>query len=95
MSTLPAVDSLLSSMADQLRAHLDARQISDPAFVGINTGGVWVADALHAAVAPEAPMGTLDIASYKAAAGEAERSVPFREGAKCERQPLPEGLKVM
>ena len=65
MSTLPTVDSLLNSMADQLRAHLSARQISDPAFVGIHTGGVWVADALHAAVAPEAPMGTLDIAFYR------------------------------
>ena len=40
-------------------------------------------------------LGKLDIASYKTAAGEAERSVPFREGAKCEREPLPEGLKVM
>ncbi|HCL41187.1 MAG TPA: bifunctional pyr operon transcriptional regulator/uracil phosphoribosyltransferase, partial [Pseudomonas sp.] len=44
MSTLPAVDGLLADMAEQLRAHLSARQISDPAFVGIHTGGVWVAE---------------------------------------------------
>ena len=31
MSTLPAVDGLLADMAEQLRAHLSARQISDPA----------------------------------------------------------------
>ena len=28
-------------------------------------GGVWVAEALHSKVAPEAPMGTLDIAFYR------------------------------
>ena len=65
MSTLPAVNGLLVDMAEQLRAHLNARQITDPAFVGIHTGGVWIAEALHAKVAPEAPMGTLDIAFYR------------------------------
>ena len=65
MSTLPAGDGLLADMAEQLRAHLSARQISDPAFVGIHTGGVWVAEALHSKVAPEAPIGTLDIAFYR------------------------------
>ena len=48
MSTLPAVDGLLVDMAEQLRAHLNARQITDPVFVGIHTGGVWIAEALHA-----------------------------------------------
>ncbi|UJJ30079.1 bifunctional pyr operon transcriptional regulator/uracil phosphoribosyltransferase PyrR [Halopseudomonas maritima] len=65
MTALPEVGPLLDSMATQLRSHLAARQISDPAFVGIHTGGVWIAEALHAKVAPEAPMGTLDIAFYR------------------------------
>ncbi|MEL7706382.1 hypothetical protein AAG593_10315 [Citromicrobium bathyomarinum] len=40
-------------------------------------------------------LGTLDIAAYTAKTGEAERPVAFQEGAKCVREPLPEGLQVM
>jgi len=65
MTTLPEVGPLLLQMADQLTRYLKDRQIDDPAFVGIHTGGVWVAEALHRQVTPEAPMGTLDIAFYR------------------------------
>ena len=40
-------------------------------------------------------LGTLDIAAYTTKTGEAERPVAFQEGAKCVREPLPEGLQVM
>ncbi|MEL7683402.1 hypothetical protein AAG594_03610 [Citromicrobium bathyomarinum] len=40
-------------------------------------------------------LGTLDIAAYTTKAGEAERTVAFQEGAKCVREPLPEGLQIM
>ena len=65
MSALPEVGPLLEQMADQLSRYLKERQIDDPAFVGIHTGGVWIAEALHQQVAPNAPMGTLDIAFYR------------------------------
>ncbi|MBA6419081.1 MULTISPECIES: bifunctional pyr operon transcriptional regulator/uracil phosphoribosyltransferase PyrR [Pseudomonas] len=65
MSALPEVGPLLQQMADQLSRYLQERQIDDPAFVGIHTGGVWIAEALHQQVAPNAPMGTLDIAFYR------------------------------
>ena len=40
-------------------------------------------------------LGTLDIAAYRTDPGTAERSVAFRDGAKCVREPLPEGLEIM
>lgn len=65
ISVLPEVGPLLQQMADKLSRYLQERQIDDPAFVGIHTGGVWIAEALHQQVAPDAPMGTLDIAFYR------------------------------
>jgi hypothetical protein len=40
-------------------------------------------------------LGTLDIAAYRTDPGTAERSVAFKDGAKCVREPLPEGLEIM
>ena len=33
--------------------------------IGIHTGGVWVAERLHAALGIKAPMGTLDVSFYR------------------------------
>ncbi len=43
MTALPAVGPLLQRMSEELKAYLAHRQITDPAFVGIHTGGVWIA----------------------------------------------------
>lgn len=65
MSALPDVGPLLQGMAGQLTDYLAQHQIQDPAFVGIHTGGVWVAEQLRSLCLPEAPLGTLDIAFYR------------------------------
>ena len=65
MSSLPAVETLLDSMAADLTRYLAQRGRTEVAFVGIHTGGVWVAEALLQRTLPEAPMGTLDIAFYR------------------------------
>lgn len=65
MTALPAVGPLLQRMSEELSAYLAQRQITDPAFVGIHTGGVWVAEQLRHLCLPDAPMGTLDIAFYR------------------------------
>lgn len=65
MSELPEVGPLLERMGQDLIAWLDRNQRTDPAFVGIHTGGVWVAEQLRDQWLPEAPMGTLDIAFYR------------------------------
>lgn len=65
MTALPAVDPLLQRMGKELTRYLEQRQIHDPAFIGIHTGGVWVAEQLRRLCLPDAPMGTLNIAFYR------------------------------
>jgi len=65
MPQLPAPDTLLKQMADALRKLLATRGITDPCMIGIHTGGVWIAEALHTALALRQPMGTLNISFYR------------------------------
>lgn len=59
------VEALLARMARELSALLAARGIDDPLLIGIQTGGVWLAQRLHAMLSMEAPLGTLDISFYR------------------------------
>ncbi|MHB1239610.1 MAG: bifunctional pyr operon transcriptional regulator/uracil phosphoribosyltransferase PyrR [Gammaproteobacteria bacterium] len=52
-------------MADELGARLEKRHITDPAMIGIHTGGVWVAQRLHRLLALQEPLGVLDISFYR------------------------------
>ncbi|WP_375740944.1 bifunctional pyr operon transcriptional regulator/uracil phosphoribosyltransferase PyrR [Pseudomonas boanensis] len=63
--TLPNPVELLPRMAGNLTAHLHARGITEPRFVGIRTGGVWVAQALLQALGQEVPLGILDVSFYR------------------------------
>ena len=64
--TLPDPASLLAQMAADLRAHLARRGIQEPLFVGIHTGGVWVARALLDQLGhSDAPLGTLNVSFYR------------------------------
>jgi pyrimidine operon attenuation protein / uracil phosphoribosyltransferase len=57
------VPQLIQNMAEQLRKCVD---IDDKtAMVGIHTGGVWVADRLHALLGIHEPLGVLDISFYR------------------------------
>ncbi len=63
---LPDPAALLTQMATDLRAHLNRRGILEPRFVGIQTGGVWVARALLAELdCSEVPLGTLNVSFYR------------------------------
>lgn len=55
------VAAALRRMTDELEP-LHAR---NPVMIGIHTGGVWVAQRLHAALDLDDPLGTLDIAFYR------------------------------
>ena len=59
------VDTLLAGMRRELQALLDRHGVTDPAMVGIHTGGVWVAQRLHALMGIGLPLGTLDISFYR------------------------------
>lgn len=63
--TLPNPTELLPRMARDLRAHLDARQISEPRFIGIQTGGLWVAQALLEELDERGPLGALNVSFYR------------------------------
>ena len=65
MTVLPDVEPLLQRMGKELLAWLDHHHRSDPAVVGIHTGGAWVAQRLRQQFLPDAPLGTLDISFYR------------------------------
>ncbi|MES2818848.1 MAG: bifunctional pyr operon transcriptional regulator/uracil phosphoribosyltransferase PyrR [Pseudomonadota bacterium] len=63
--TLPDPAELLPQMATALNAHLAGRQIDAPRFIGIRTGGVWVAQALLQTLGRDEPLGVLDVSFYR------------------------------
>lgn len=73
-------EALFTSLVDQMRDHVTP----DTALVGIHTGGVWLADRLHKALALKQPLGSIDVSYYRddfgtrAKLGKARRSdIPF------------------
>ncbi len=62
---LPTPADLLPQMAAALTQHLNSRQISEPRFIGIRTGGVWVAQALLEALGRQDALGILDVSFYR------------------------------
>lgn len=65
MTELAPVPTLINRMADDLRELLAAREIQNPAVIGIHSGGAWVARELHSRLDLQTPLGTLDIAFYR------------------------------
>lgn len=65
MSEQYQVDALIEQMAKELQATLEQQQIREPLMVGIHTGGVWVAQRLHALLGLKQELGTLDISFYR------------------------------
>jgi len=63
MSKEQDISALLDHMAEELRTRLSIDQ--ETAMVGIHTGGVWVARALHQRLGLQLPLGTLDISFYR------------------------------
>lgn len=63
--SLPDPLQLIPQMAQALRQHLSDKGISQPRFIGIRTGGVWVAQALLEALNEPSALGTLDVSFYR------------------------------
>jgi len=59
------VDLLIANMAKQLRSYIDSHNIPEPIMIGIHTGGEWIAEHLHKALALREAFGTLDISFYR------------------------------
>jgi len=62
---LPNPAELLPQMATALIEHLNQRQIREPRFIGIRTGGVWVAQALLEHLGRTDALGVLDVSFYR------------------------------
>ena len=58
-------ESLLQELTQSLRAYLAARAISQPAMIGIFSGGAWLAGRLHKELNIETPLGALNINFYR------------------------------
>ena len=61
MNSLPDAEALYAKLAAEARSWVKPSS----ALIGIHTGGVWLAERLHAALGIKAPLGTLDIAFYR------------------------------
>ena len=60
-----AILSVIDGMATKLDQFLRNRQRTDVAMIGIRTGGIWVAEHLHHALAIREPLGIIDISFYR------------------------------
>jgi pyrimidine operon attenuation protein/uracil phosphoribosyltransferase len=61
MAALPDAEKLCEQLARELKAQVKP----STAMVGIHTGGAWVAERLHAALALKIPLGLVDPAFYR------------------------------
>lgn len=59
------ITHMLQDMSSAAKRHLEARNITDYCMIGIQTGGVWIAEKLHALLDCPVPLGTLDISFYR------------------------------
>lgn len=61
---LPSVESLIEKLTQALTPCFKIPE-SQPVIVGIETGGVWIAEQLRQRLAPTAELGRLDISFYR------------------------------
>lgn len=64
MTTLDA-RQLLEKTASELRTYMGDEDIAAPVFIGIRTGGVWVAERLQSLLNDDSELGVLDITFYR------------------------------
>ena len=56
------INALIDEMADKLQAQLSRENRNNPCFIGIHTGGIWIARQLHKRLGIKTPLGELNIA---------------------------------
>ena len=61
MKTLPEAEKLCDQLAAELRPRLSEKS----AMIGLYTGGAWLAERLHQALAMKEALGLMDIAFYR------------------------------
>jgi pyrimidine operon attenuation protein/uracil phosphoribosyltransferase len=61
VSALPDPEKLVEALVEQMRGVVS----EDAGFVGIHTGGVWLAERLHRALGSKVPLGTLAVTLHR------------------------------
>lgn len=61
MPQIPPVSELINRLAVQMRPAITPASV----LVGIHTGGVWIAEALHAILGLATPLATLDVSFHR------------------------------
>ncbi|MCS3903239.1 pyrimidine operon attenuation protein/uracil phosphoribosyltransferase [Methylohalomonas lacus] len=59
------IEATLDDMTQRLRALLTASGRDDVALIGIHSGGVWIAQALHERLGTTTPLGEINITFYR------------------------------
>lgn len=59
------VPALLDTLESDLRRKIRQAGLTDPAMIGIHSGGVWIAEELHRRLGLTEPLGKLDISFYR------------------------------
>ena len=62
--SLPSVESLIEKLTQALTPYFSNPE-SQPVLVGIETGGVWIAEQIRQRLAPDTALGRLDISFYR------------------------------
>jgi pyrimidine operon attenuation protein/uracil phosphoribosyltransferase len=62
--SLPSVESLIEKLTQALIPYFSDPE-TQPIIVGIETGGVWIAEQIRRRLAPETELGRLDISFYR------------------------------
>jgi pyrimidine operon attenuation protein/uracil phosphoribosyltransferase len=58
---VPEAEQLIATLAEAMRPRVTA----DTCLVGIHTGGVWLAERLHALLGLPQPLGSIDVSFYR------------------------------
>ena len=64
---LPSVDTLIEKLTQALKPYFssDLLPAEQPVIIGIETGGYWIAKAIHQSIAPGTKLGHLNITFYR------------------------------
>jgi pyrimidine operon attenuation protein/uracil phosphoribosyltransferase len=62
---LPAVEPLIKSLIEAIEPLFSNGDDEQPVIVGIESGGVWIAEAIHRAISPKTELGRLNISFYR------------------------------
>lgn len=59
------VTPILDNLCERLSEHIRESGLQDPLMIGIQTGGLWIAERLQTMLGGELPLGALNIAFYR------------------------------